>query len=164
MKLSLIIPCYNEEESLEKLYKEIVNSFKNIQYELLFVNDGSKDNTSKIIKKLYKEDPDHVLFIDASKDFEKVKNQNMLRDEHIDKIVETYRNRTSIEKYSHLATLKEVSENDYNLNIPRYVDTFEEEEEIDIHAVMQEIKSLEAKRVELDQEIDVYFKELGLVF
>jgi type I restriction enzyme M protein len=63
-----------------------------------------------------------------------------------------------------LATLQEVAENDYNLNIPRYVDTFEAEEEIDIQVVMQEIKSLEAKRAELDKEIDVYFKELGLVF
>ncbi len=71
MKLSLIIPCYNEEESLEKLYKEIVNSFKNIQYELLFVNDGSKDDTSKIIKKLYKEDPDHVKGINFSRNFGK---------------------------------------------------------------------------------------------
>ena len=88
----------------------------------------------------------------------------MLREEHINKIVETYRNRTVIEKYSHLATLQEVADNDYNLNIPRYVDTFEAEEEIDIQAVMQEIKSLEAKRAELDKEIDVYFKELGLVF
>jgi len=125
---------------------------------------GTSIPTCILVFKKCKEDPDHILFIDASKDFEKVKNQNMLRDEHIDKIVETYRNRTSIEKYSHLATLQEVTENDYNLNIPRYVDTFEEEEEIDIHAVMQEIKSLEAKRAELDQEIDVYFKELGLVF
>jgi type I restriction enzyme M protein len=88
----------------------------------------------------------------------------MLREELINKIVETYRNRTEIEKYSHLATLQEVAENDYNLNIPRYVDTFEAEEEIDIQVVMQEIKSLEAKRAELDKEIDVYFKELGLVF
>jgi type I restriction enzyme M protein len=88
----------------------------------------------------------------------------MLREEHINKIVETFRNRTVIEKYSHLATLQEVADNDYNLNIPRYVDTFEAEEEIDIQAVMQEIKSLEAKRAELDKEIDVYFKELGLVF
>ena len=63
-----------------------------------------------------------------------------------------------------MATLQEVAENDYNLNIPRYVDTFEAEEEIDIQVVMQEIKSLEAKRGELDKEIDVYFKELGLVF
>lgn len=125
---------------------------------------GTSIPTCILVFKKCKEDPDHVLFIDASKEFEKVKNQNMLREEHIDKIVETYRNRTTIEKYSHLATLKEVEDNDYNLNIPRYVDTFEAEEEIDIQSVMQEIKSLEAKRAELDKEIDVYFKELGLVF
>ncbi len=125
---------------------------------------GTSIPTCILVFKKCKEDPDHILFIDASKEFEKVKNQNMLREEHIDKIVKTYRNRTTIEKYSHLATLKEVEENDYNLNIPRYVDTFEAEEEIDIQSVMQEIKSLEAKRAELDKEIDVYFKELGLVF
>ncbi len=125
---------------------------------------GTSIPTCILVFKKCKEDPDHILFIDASKEFEKVKNQNMLQEEHIEKIVETYRNRTSIEKYSHLATLQEVAENDYNLNIPRYVDTFEAEEEIDIQAVMQEIKSLEAKRAELDKEIDVYFKELGLVF
>ncbi|MEK6494085.1 type I restriction-modification system subunit M [Myroides odoratimimus] len=125
---------------------------------------GTSIPTCILVFKKCKEDPDHILFIDASKEFEKVKNQNMLREEHIDKIIETYRNRMTIEKYSHLATLKEVEENDYNLNIPRYVDTFEAEEEIDIQAVMQEIKSLEAKRAELDKEIDVYFKELGLVF
>ena len=79
------------------------------------------------------------------------------------KIVDTYRERKEIEKYSHLATLQEVAENDYNLNIPRYVDTFEEEEPIDIHAVMKEIKDLEAKRADLDKEIEGYLKELGLV-
>ena len=68
-----------------------------------------------------------------------------------------------IEKYSHLASLEEVAENDYNLNIPRYVDTFEEEEPIDIHAVMKEIKELEAKRADLDKEIEGYLRELGLV-
>ncbi len=125
---------------------------------------GTGIPTCILVFKKCKEDPEHILFIDASKEFEKVKNQNMLREEHINKIVETYRNRTEIEKYSHLATLQEVAENDYNLNIPRYVDTFEAEEEIDIQVVMQEIKSLEAKRAELDKEIDVYFKELGLVF
>ena len=125
---------------------------------------GTSIPTCILVFKKCKEDPEHILFIDASKEFEKVKNQNMLREEHINKIVETYRNRTVIEKYSHLATLQEVADNDYNLNIPRYVDTFEAEEAIDIQAVMQEIKSLEAKRAALDKEIDVYFKELGLVF
>ncbi len=115
-----------------------------------------------VMKKCRKED-DNILFIDASKEFEKVKTQNKLRPEHIQKIINTYRNRTEIEKYSHRATLAEIKENDYNLNIPRYVDTFEEEEPIDIKAVMAEIKELEAKRAELDKEIDVYLKELGIV-
>jgi type I restriction enzyme M protein len=125
---------------------------------------GTSIPTCILVFKKCRENPDDVLFIDASNDFEKVKTQNVLREEHIDKIVNTYRNRTAIEKYSHLATLKEIAENDYNLNIPRYVDTFEEEEEIDIQAVMREIKELEAKRAELDMEIEGYFKELGLVF
>ena len=115
-----------------------------------------------VMKKCRKED-ENILFIDASKEFEKVKTQNKLRPEHIKKIVDTYRERKEIEKYSHCATLQEVRDNDYNLNIPRYVDTFEEEEEIDIKAVMSEIKDLEAKRAELDKEIDVYLKELGIL-
>ena len=115
------------------------------------------------MKKCRKED-DNILFIDASKEFEKVKTQNKLRPQHIKKIVDTYRERKEIEKYSHLATLQEVADNDYNLNIPRYVDTFEEEAPIDIKAVMAEIKELEAKRAELDKEIEVYLKELGIVW
>lgn len=115
-----------------------------------------------VMKKCRKED-DNILFIDASKEFEKVKTQNKLREQHIHKIIETYRDRKEIEKYSHLASLQEIAENDYNLNIPRYVDTFEEEEPIDIKAVMAEIKELEAKRAELDKEIEGYLKELGLV-
>lgn len=115
-----------------------------------------------VMKKCRKED-DNILFIDASKGFEKVKTQNKLRPDHIRKIIETYQNRTEIAKYSHLATLQEIQENDYNLNIPRYVDTFEEEEPIDIKAVMADIKNLETKRAEMDKEIEVYLRELGLV-
>lgn len=103
-----------------------------------------------------------ILFIDASKEYEQGKNQNSLRNSDIDKIIDTYKNRKEIEKYSHLANIEEIKENDYNLNIPRYVDTFEEEEQIDIHAVMAEIKELEAQRAELDKEIEGYLKELGL--
>lgn len=125
---------------------------------------GTSIPTCILVFKKCRENPDNILFIDASKEFEKVKTQNMLRLEHIDKIVDTYRSRTTIEKYSHCATLQEIANNDYNLNIPRYVDTFEEEEEIDIKAVMSEIKTLEAKRADLDKQIDVYFKELGLIF
>lgn len=114
------------------------------------------------MKKCRKED-DNILFIDASKEFEKVKTQNKLRSEHINKIIDTYRERKEIEKYSHCATLQEIKDNDFNLNIPRYVDTFEDEEPIDIHAVMAEIKELEAQRADLDKQIDVYLKELGLI-
>lgn len=106
---------------------------------------------------------DDIFFIDASKEYESGKNQNRLTDENIEKILNTYVNRKDVEKYAHAAPLEEVEENDYNLNIPRYVDTFEEEEEIDIKAVMKEIKELEAKRDELDKEINVYLKELGLL-
>ena len=115
-----------------------------------------------VMKKCRKED-DNILFINASREFEKVKTQNKLREEHIRKIVETYRDRKEIEKYSHCATLQEIADNDYNLNIPRYVDTFEEEEPIDIKAVMAEIKELEAKRADLDKEIEGYLRELGIV-
>ena len=125
---------------------------------------GTSIPTCILVFKKCRENPDDILFIDASNDFEKVKTQNVLREQHIDKIIETYRKRIKIEKYSHLASLQEIADNDYNLNIPRYVDTFEEEDEIDIAVVMGEIKQLEAKRAELDKEIDVYFKELGLVF
>ena len=124
---------------------------------------GTSIPTCILVMKKCRKENDNILFIDASKEFEKVKTQNKLRPQHIQKIVDTYRERKEIEKYSHLATLQEVADNDYNLNIPRYVDTFEEEEPIDIKAVMAEIKELEAKRAELDKEIEVYLKELGIV-
>lgn len=125
---------------------------------------GTSIPTCILVFKKCRENPEDILFVDASNDFEKVKNQNVLRDQHIDKIIDTYRNRKSIEKYSYIAPLKEIADNEYNLNIPRYVDTFVQEEEIDIHEVMRSIKELEAKRTELDKEIEGYFKELGLVF
>ena len=124
---------------------------------------GTSIPTCILVMKKCRQSDDNILFIDASKEFEKVKTQNKLRPEHIQKIIETYRTRAEIEKYSHCATLKEIEENDYNLNIPRYVDTFEEEEEIDIKAVMAEIKELESKRTELDAQIEVFLKELGIV-
>ena len=84
-----------------------------------------------------------VLFIDASQDYQPGKNQNTLMDEHMEKILNAYNKRESREKYAHLAGVDELQENDFNLNIPRYVDTFEEEAEIDIKAVQREIESLE---------------------
>ena len=105
---------------------------------------------------------DAVLFIDASNEFEKQKNQNYLRAEHIDKIVQTYRDREALDKYSYNATLDEIRENDYNLNIPRYVDTFEEEEPVDLKAVQAEIKEIDAELAKVEEELNAYLKELGL--
>ncbi len=103
-----------------------------------------------------------VLFIDASGEFEPGKRQNKLRDMDLDHIVNTYRQRAVEDKYSYRATLEEIRENDYNLNIPRYVDTFEEEKEIDIQAVQREIEDLEGQLTQVRAEMDGYLKELGL--
>ena len=103
-----------------------------------------------------------VLFIDASKEFISGKNQNSISDEHLEKILNCYKNRSETPKYSHLASLKEIKENDFNLNIPRYVDTFEEEEEIDIKAVKAEIKSLEDDLSKVRGEMSEILKELKI--
>jgi len=88
---------------------------------------GTSIPTCILVFKKCREDSDNILFIDASNDYEKVKTQNYLTEENVAKIVDTYASRTEIEKYSHLASMDEIKENDYNLNIPRYVDTFEED-------------------------------------
>ncbi|WP_294954858.1 type I restriction-modification system subunit M [Sulfurovum sp.] len=103
-----------------------------------------------------------VLFIDASREFNKDKNQNSIDDEHIAKILDTYKNRKEVEKYSHIATLEEIQENDYNLNIPRYVDTFEEEEPVDIEATKQNIVKIEKELSEVKKQMQSYLEELGL--
>ncbi|OEC90083.1 type I restriction-modification system subunit M [Acinetobacter sp. YK3] len=104
---------------------------------------------------------DSVLFIDASREFKSGKNQNNLTEENITKIVETYRARKSVDKYAYLATLQEVKDNDYNLNIPRYVDTFEEEEEIDLVAVRAEREQLKTQLAELEVQMAKHLEELG---
>lgn len=103
-----------------------------------------------------------VLFIDASKEFKAGKNQNTLEPEHISKIFDTYKNRSEIEKFSHLASFDEIEGNDFNLNIPRYVDTFEEEEEIDLSAVKAEIADLELQLQTVQARMKDYLKELGV--
>ncbi|MEZ8321656.1 N-6 DNA methylase, partial [Vibrio splendidus] len=102
-----------------------------------------------------------VLFIDASREFKSGKNQNQLTPENIRKIVDTYKARESTDKYSYLATLEEIAENDYNLNIPRYVDTFEEEEDIDLVAVRTERLALQNELADLEAEMAGYLEELG---
>ena len=103
-----------------------------------------------------------ILFIDASNEYEKEKNQNKLSDQNIDKIIKAYRDRKDIPKYAHLATIDEIRQNDYNLNIPRYVDTYEEEEEIDINEVKKLLEQDKKEIAELEAEIEKQFKLLGI--
>lgn len=103
-----------------------------------------------------------VLFIDASKEFVAGKAQNKLGLDQINKIVDTYRNRREIEKYSHVANLEEIVENDYNLNIPRYVDTFEPEVEIDISTTIRELATVEIELATASEKMKQYLKELGI--
>ena len=123
---------------------------------------GTSIPTCIMVYKKCKETPEDVLFIDASQHFDKVKTQNVLRHDHIDKIVETYRNRTEEEKYSKRVPLEVIAENDYNLNIPRYVDTFEAEEAIDINTIAKEIKNIDQNMLALDKVLVDYCKQLNI--
>ena len=123
---------------------------------------GTGIPTCILVFKKCKENFDNILFIDASQHFEKSKNQNYLRDEDIERIVTTYRERTAQAKYSRVATLEEVKENDYNLNIPRYVDTFEAEDSIDLDTIAAELKTLETAMNETDKIIADYCRQLNI--
>ena len=103
-----------------------------------------------------------MLLIDASREFLDGKNQNYLRTEDIEKVVKTYKAFKTVEKYAYRATFEEIQENEFNLNIPRYVDTFEEEEEIYINAVQKEIEGLEAELATTRNEMRKSLKELGI--
>ncbi|OZI05713.1 type I restriction-modification system subunit M [Siphonobacter sp. BAB-5385] len=124
---------------------------------------GTSIPTCILIFKKCRETPEDVLFIDASHDFEKVKTQNYLRDEDLHKIVTTYRERTELPKYSVRVPLATIVENEYNLNIPRYVDTFESEETIDLNAIAEELQTLEQQLTETNTKIAGYCQELGIV-
>ncbi|WP_026878120.1 type I restriction-modification system subunit M [Ignatzschineria larvae DSM 13226] len=113
-----------------------------------------------LIFKTNKQD-NNILFIDASREFKAGKNQNNLSKANIEKILTTYQARESVDKYAYLASFEEVAENDFNLNIPRYVDTFEEEEVIDLEAVRQERLALKKEFAELEAKMDQYLEELG---
>lgn len=123
---------------------------------------GTSIPTCILVLKKNREHNKDVLFIDASTHFEKIKTQNYLRKKDIKKIIETYKSRTALNKYSYVALLAEVKENDYNLNIPRYVDTFEEEEPVDLNAVSAELKVLEKDIKTTDAEIADFCKQLGI--
>ena len=124
---------------------------------------GTSIPTSILVFKKCRETPESVLFIDASNDFEKIKTQNYLQDEHIQKIYDTFKKRTELEKYSRNVSLEEIKENDYNLNIPRYVDTFEIENLIDISSVALELQEVNHKIKTTDTALSVFCDELDIL-
>lgn len=115
--------------------------------------------TTVIVLKKNKENRD-VLFIDASQEFTKEKNQNKLEENHIEKILDTYRKRENVDKYAHVASFAEIKENDFNLNIPRYVDTFEEEEPISLKEVSKELFEINQSIASAEQELFSMLQEL----
>jgi type I restriction enzyme M protein len=123
---------------------------------------GTSIPTSILVFKKCRETPDDILFIDASQHFEKVKNQNFLRSQDIDKIVSTFRDRKIEAKYSYVAPLSEIIENDYNLNIPRYVDKCEVEIGIDIEIVAGELVELDKQMAETDKTIAGFCQQLSI--
>lgn len=123
---------------------------------------GTGIPTCILVFKICREQPDDILFIDASRHFEKIKTQNFLRESDINSIVAAYRNRTQTDKYSRNVPLTEIAANDYNLNIPRYVDTFEAEESINISSVAADLKTLETNMKATDKAIAAFCKELKI--
>lgn len=149
--------AFIEENILDAVIGLPANLFLNVGIPVAFlIFDKSREKGGA------NENRKDVLFIDASKEYVSGKKQNTLSEEHINKIVDTYKNRREIEKYSHLATLDEIKENDFNLNISRYVDTFEEEEEIDLAKVKVEIVDLENELQKVQSQMTEYLKELGV--
>ncbi len=124
---------------------------------------GTSIPTCILVLKKTRQNPDDVLFINASQHFDKVKTQNVLQDEHIAKIINTYRNRTEEDKYSKMAPLDFIASQDYNLNIPRYVDTFEAEDSIDINAIAKELQEVDKQISATDKSIASFCAQLNIV-
>jgi type I restriction enzyme M protein len=122
---------------------------------------GTSIPTCIMVFKKCREKPKDVLFINAAEYFERG-TQNILRPDDIERIISTYRERNEVEKFSSLASLDFIAENEYNLNIPRYVNTFEEQETIDIASVAKQLRSLERELKNSDAELKVYCKELNI--
>ena len=115
--------------------------------------------TCIIVLKKHRDGRD-VLFVDASKKFNKGKKQNEMMDEHINSVVELYAKRETIEKESFLASFEEIEKNDFNLNIPRYVDNFEKEEEVDLFALLTEMQKTDEELVQVQGELLSLLKDL----
>lgn len=149
--------AFIEENILDAVIGLPANLFLNVGIPVAFlIFDKSREKGGANEKRK------EVLFIDASKEFVPGKKQNTLSEDHIKKILDTYQNRQEIEKYSHLATFDEIKENDFNLNIPRYVDTFEEEVKIDLAEVKANIANAEAELAEVQEMMKKYLEELGV--
>ena len=149
--------AFIEENILDAVIGLPANLFLNVGIPVAFlIFDKSREKGGA------NENRKDILFIDASKEFVPGKKQNTLSEEHIKKILDTYQNRQEIEKYSHLATFDEIKENDFNLNIPRYVDTFEEEEEINLAKVKADIAQAESELAEVQEKMKKYLDELGV--
>ena len=123
---------------------------------------GTGIPTCVLVFKKCRKHPDNILFIDASQHFDKVKMQNIIRPEHIQKIVDANKARVNENKYSYVASLADVKANDYNLNIPRYVDTFEAEDVIDLAAISLELAELNEASKATDATIETFCNELGI--
>ena len=123
---------------------------------------GTSIPTCILVFKKCRENPENILFIDGSNDFEKVKAQCFLRDIDVDRIIETYQNRDNIDKYSKSASLEEIKKNDYNLNISRYLNTFNDIASIDVSKVGLKLKSLELELNSVDKTIVSFCKELKI--
>lgn len=129
--------------------------------EKLFYNTGAPGCILILNKSKSMERKGKVLFIHAANDFEKLKSMNRLRDEDIEKISKTYHEFKTVDKYAKIAPIQDVEENEYNLSVTRYVDVFSEDEVVEIKEVLQELKTIEASRTEVEQKLSNYLKELG---
>ncbi len=123
---------------------------------------GTSIPTCILVFKKCREHGDDVLFVDASSGFERMKNQNTLRKGDIEKIVSIYRERKEEPRYSHRATRAEIETNEFNLNIPRYVDTFEAEAPVDLDATIEELKQIDTAMTDIDDQIRAFCKQLGI--
>ena len=127
----------------------------------LFANTSSPGCILVFNKDKPKERKDKVLFIYAEEDYEELSNQNRLREEDLEKILDAYHNFEDVEKYCRVADMEEIERNDFNLNVPRYVDTTEPEEPVDIEEVLNELEQLEEEYEEVESELEGYLSELG---
>ena len=124
---------------------------------------GTTIPTCILVLKKQRANDSNVLFIDASNEFDRQRNQNYLLPEHINKIITVYQQRKNIDQYSYVTSLQEIVGNDYNLNISRYVDTLEYEPEIDLNSIARKIQQLEEDSKQTDRQIQAFCDELGII-